>query len=285
MLQYAVLALLAFVVAAAAEPLGAAEARPPEMPYRRGEGDAVIVPVTLNGRGPFDFVLDTGTLLTRVDEALARDLGIRALGEESIVTITGARRAVRSEVERLGFGPHVLDSVAVVCGEFAARMGFDRRVRGLLGQSALSLLSYGIDYKRRRVVFAEPAGGRPARVRLEWREGRPAAVVRAGDDSSLALVLDSGLDHPVLFERADRPLPFALLPLGFRARTYAGASDLRAVEMPWLDLGGVKLRGLTAAVVPDGSAGGRREDGLLPTRLFASVFFHRKAGQIVLEPR
>jgi len=26
-------------------------------------------------------------------------------------------------------------------------------------------------------------------------------------------------------------------------------------------------------------------EAVLPTRLFASVFFHRKAGQIVLEPR
>src|SRR5215510_9417073 len=42
-----------------------------------GPGGAVlVVPVYLNGTGPYDFVLDTGATLTCVDQKLAAQLGL-----------------------------------------------------------------------------------------------------------------------------------------------------------------------------------------------------------------
>jgi aspartyl protease len=272
-------AWLAATVALAAGTAGAVDA----IPFVRGTEDGVVVPVTLEGRGPFPFLLDTAATLTRVDAGLAREAGLAASGRIEVVTVAGARTLARSSA-RLGVGPHVLESVDVLTGGELPRVGVP--IRGVLGQSALARISYGIDYRRRRVVFDEPSGRRLARVPLAWREGRPAAVLRDGDARPLALVLDSGLDEPVLFEKPGHLLPYRDVPgVRYAAATTAGRADLRAVTVPGLDAGPVRLGRFTAAVVADAAAGGRAEDGLLPARLFASVYFDRERGEVALEPR
>jgi hypothetical protein len=55
--------------------------------------------------------------------------------------------------------------------------------------------------------------------------------------------------------------------------------------VPDVRAGAIELGALTAAVAADADAGGRDEDGLLPTRMFASVYFDVAAGEIALEAR
>ena len=256
------------------------------IPFVRGGGGAIVVPVTVEGRGPHPFLLDTGSALTRIEPGLARELALPEGDAAEVVTVAGRRMASRSRLGRLTLGPHVLEGVAVLTGAALPLPDVGVTIRGVLGQSVLARISYGVDYQRQRVVFTPPSGGRLARVPLAWREGRPAAVVRDEDARPLALVLDSGLDQPVLFEKPGRRVPYPeVRGLRYAASTSAGRADLRAVAVPGLALGSLRLRGLTAAVVEDAAAGGREEDGLLPARLFAAVYFDRQAGEIVLEAR
>ena len=255
------------------------------IPFVRGGGDAIVVPVEIEGRGPLPFLLDTGTAVTRVDAELAREMALPCVGSTDVVTLAGRQAVGRYRASQLAVGPHVLERVDVLAGPALGLPHVGATIRGVLGQSALARISYGIDYRRRRIVFRRPSGDRLARVPLAWREGRPAAVARDGD-ALLALVLDSGLDQPVLFEKAGRRVAYPdVRGLRYAASTSAGRADLRAVTMPGLDLGTLRLRGLRAAVVDDAAAGGREEDGLLPARLFAAVYFDRAAAEIVLTPR
>jgi predicted aspartyl protease len=273
---------LAAIVALAAGPALGADA----IPFARGSGDAIVVPVTIDGQGPFPFLLDTGTAQTRLDHSLAKELALPTSGSVEVVTMAGRRRVARSRIARLTLGHRALEAVDVLTGADVRMPEVGVPIRGVLGQSALARISYGIDYRGGRVVFREPAGHRLSRVPLAWREGRPAAVVHDPDARALALVLDTGLDQPVLFEKPGRPLPYRdVRGMRYAAATSAGNADLRAVSVPTLDLGSMRLRSFTAAVVADAAAGGREEDGLLPARLFSSVYFDREAGQIVLEPR
>jgi predicted aspartyl protease len=273
---------LAAIVTLAAGPALGADA----IPFVRGSGDAIVVPVTIEGQGPFPFLLDTGTALTRLDHSLARELALPTSGSVEVVTVAGRRRVARSRITRLTLGHHVLEAVDALTGADLPMPDVGVTIRGMLGQSALARISYGIDYRGRCVFFREPAGPRLSRVPLAWREGRPAAVVHDPDARALALVLDTGLDQPVLFEKAGRPLRYRdVRGMRYAAATSAGNADLRAVSVPTLDLGSMRLRSITAAVVADAAAGGREEDGLLPASLFSSVYFDREAGQIVLEPR
>jgi hypothetical protein len=64
-------------------PLGAAEVKPPEppkafqVPYRLSATQHVIVRAKINGKGPYNFLLDTGAPTLYVSTALCRQLGIK----------------------------------------------------------------------------------------------------------------------------------------------------------------------------------------------------------------
>src|SRR5215469_12858534 len=54
----------------------AEEAAPRTVPFQLVRGFAVVVPVTVNGHGPYDFMLDTGTTVTAVDRELSEELAL-----------------------------------------------------------------------------------------------------------------------------------------------------------------------------------------------------------------
>src|SRR5262249_6209232 len=58
-----------------------------------------ILPVTIDGRGPFDFVLDTGAHFPVLDPALADELGLQRAAE---IEARGAAGAVTVQTARVG---------------------------------------------------------------------------------------------------------------------------------------------------------------------------------------
>jgi predicted aspartyl protease len=123
-------------------------------------GVALVVPVRVNGAGPFPFVLDTGATLTCIDETLARELALP--DAKGTVALGGGIR---------GIGPMrlvALDSVAL--GDATVRdlrgctvdltamrtAGLD--VRGLLGLNVLREYRLTVDFARRIVRLDDPSG-------------------------------------------------------------------------------------------------------------------------------
>jgi hypothetical protein len=98
--------------------------------------------------------------------------------------------------------------VEVVVAELPAIRSDEPRVRGILGQSALSRLEYTIDHARRRLIVHRPAAARaeemPEPGALQAQPvAAPRPLVEARLDcggASVRLVLDSGVEAPVLFE-------------------------------------------------------------------------------------
>ncbi len=63
---------------------------------KQGDNDAtlVTVPVTIQGQGPFNFVIDTGASVSLIDQPIARQLGLAAAGApQSIAGIGGVSQA------------------------------------------------------------------------------------------------------------------------------------------------------------------------------------------------
>lgn len=48
-------------------------------------GSMVIIPVNINGSGPYDIVLDTGSTVTILDGPLFRHLGLKPDGNAEVV--------------------------------------------------------------------------------------------------------------------------------------------------------------------------------------------------------
>jgi predicted aspartyl protease len=107
---------------------------------------------------------------------------------------------------------------------------------------------------------------------------------RAGA-ATLRLVLDSGASDLVLFENGERA---AAVDVERDARpaimtSRAGRRFVRRARIPALKIGDVFVRDVVAALVRlDGEQRSRREDGLLPVRLFSSIQVNSREGLLVL---
>ena len=123
----------------------------------------IYLPVRVNNKGPYWFILDTGSVSNVVDTDLARSLSIKlgnsfetqGAGEK---TITGAIGSdVSLTVSDLELTQPKID-IEPVDGAISAAEG--RRVDGLLGYDLLSRFVVEIDYAAQQLTIAEPGGFR-----------------------------------------------------------------------------------------------------------------------------
>jgi predicted aspartyl protease len=256
-------------------------AAPPEIAYREVWGYGVVVPVQIDGRGPFEFLLDTGTTSTVIRFDLAARLGVAAATPVAVTTATGRRTATLGRVRTLAFGPSVLEDVEVVVHDMPAVRQGDARIVGILGQSALSRLSFTLDHRRRRIAFG------PAHLPLTPQVGRVGErpVLRADlacdGGGAVRLALDSGIGGLLLYDTPGTPPVTATHWV--TAETNAGTQALRGGQLDALCVGALRLRQVGVAVGEGGAPHPPGEDGLLPTSLFARVHFDGPAGTIGLE--
>ena len=251
-----------------------------EFRYREGHAGAVIVPVHVQGVGPFDFLLDTGADTTVVHPDLATRARLVPTARIELITVAGTMLVPQAaaDVSLAGLSLGRLD--LLIHGLLAAR-AHDPAVMGILGRDALRATPFAIDHQRRRITL----GGPPPADAMPYEESDGRPVVQAHlrcTGPPLRLALDSGASGLILFEAAD-PLPI-VTDGGVRAETNAGTTWLRTGRLEALCVGRARLSGLPVAVL-DRPAPARGEDGLLPTRLFARIHFDPRLKTVKLEPR
>jgi predicted aspartyl protease len=114
----------------------------------------VLVPVRVNGRGPYDFVLDTGASSSTISQSLSRRLRLPRTGQTAHVRgVAGDTVVPVVEVGRWTLGGQRLhgDDLPVLDlgGDFGAG-----QVNGLLGSDELRRFgAVRLDYKNRRLVL------------------------------------------------------------------------------------------------------------------------------------
>jgi predicted aspartyl protease len=137
----------------------AADARPGEIAFRLAEPNdtAIIIPVTIDGKGPYDFVLDTGATLTCVGESLARELALQeprgVLGRGATIGGSGNMRLVQIDSLRIGEIEATNVMACAVDLSNVRQLGLD--VRGLLGLNVLKNFRVTLDFER-KVMRLDP---------------------------------------------------------------------------------------------------------------------------------
>jgi predicted aspartyl protease len=252
------------------------------IPARVVGGRFMVVPVAVDGTGPYPFLLDTGGTSTIVDETLAARLRLPRLGQAVAETATAARFAdlVRATLTLGGLERRDGD---VISAPLDAVHALDPDIRGVVGQDLLRGANWWFDYRGRALV--EDAQGALAdsmlgkRMAVHWTADRPAVDASLADGRALRLILDSGAGAALLFRE-----PAAMRDGGATVRlsTHQGQTTVPVVSVGPLRLGDVVLARLDVALVGPAS---RPEDGLLPTGLFDAVYFDNRAGTVVLNPR
>lgn len=112
----------------------------------------VLVPVTINGRGPFRFIVDTGANHSTITPELAQLLGLKAGTEAPVLLqgITGSASVSYVSVDRLQAGDLTIESPMLPIVWAPIMAGAD----GILGAAGLSDKSLVIDFRRNRVAIA-----------------------------------------------------------------------------------------------------------------------------------
>jgi hypothetical protein len=220
----------------------------------------VYVPVTLNGKGPYRFIFDTGGENV-VDPAVAAEVGALGRGE---LQGGGAGSATQSlslaKVGSLGVGDAVVKdqmfAVAPVRQGFGVAAG--ERVDGLIGFEVLARFVTTFDYGGRKVVLALPgrarrAGGEPIPFVFADRQPQFACALNkvAGQ-----CTLDTGARDSVGFYGpfvAAHPSVKAskLTAVGVDGFGFGGASFGRLGRIKSLQMGGLTVADLVADYTAD----------------------------------
>jgi hypothetical protein len=204
----------------------------------------IVLNVTVNGSGPYRFLLDTGTSRSILSARLARDLGAPVVAKTEVASNAGTEWRLVVRLASLSVAGARVDQVLAPVLPDARLDEIGRGVVGVLGQDFLSAFNYTLDYRRGRLTWDQPLTcGAESATPLVPADGRFVMRVDADGAAPLRLVPDSGTDAPILFT-AGRPRV--------------------------LRVGGVALKNLDVVHVD------RRDpdaDGLLPLHHFSSVSF------------
>jgi predicted aspartyl protease len=121
-------------------------------PTTRDHIGRVVVPVMINGRGPFRFVVDTGASHSTISPTAATALGLTPDTVPSIVLngITGSTSVSAVTVDKLETGALLLERTAMPVVWAPVLAGAD----GILGAASLTSQSLLVDFQHNKVVIA-----------------------------------------------------------------------------------------------------------------------------------
>jgi Aspartyl protease len=193
------------------------------------------VMVTINGKGPFRFVIDTGTggdaLVTR---ELAAELGLPTVGRTTLSDPSGqgSRKVPIVLLESLEFAGVRFPNVRAVSYPFFAEAG---TCQGLLGFTLFRDYLLTLDFPNRVVSLAvgslTPDGGKSV-LPFRMPEGVPIAYLKVGGLDPVEAQLDSGGGGLMLPEKLAAQLKYDIAPVVFASgRSVSTQFQMKAAKL------------------------------------------------------
>jgi predicted aspartyl protease len=253
-------------------------------------GYLIVIPVTVNGAGPYEFLLDTGTNTTLVSIEFARELRLRPIDRIELVTVAGSQIVPRARLESVAIGAKSATNLEALISDLREVRAVKPEICGVLGMNFLAQFNYLINYRERRIEFEDDAELENSlsgeRLPLECHEGRAIVSARSAKSRRWRLALDSGIPNLLLFGADGRDLKLDWTqgqPQRLLARTDQGSQTVWQKRLRSFNVGGANFYDLPVAVMELNVAGeGRVEDGLLPTSLFQQVYFNHRKNFVIL---
>ncbi len=268
-----VLGLIAAMVVLLSTQVGAED-----VPFRLAQESFVIVPVLVNGQGPYDFLLDTGSTTSVVDKKLSAELGLKPLQQTVIRTATGAEQVAIARVHQIDLGSQSTRTVLVLCSDMDGIQSLAGNIRGILGFNFLSRFRYTLDYRGKALRFVASVAVGGTRVPFD-PSGRSIVL----ETDRLRLLLDTGATGVFLFDADGLDVEIQARAAS-RVSTSTGLRVTRSGILRRLDIGDESFERVPVTLVPQ-SGLEERADGLVPGTLFDSIHFDHENGFIVLNPK
>ena len=270
--------------------------------FRLIQRSRIIVPVTINRTGPYEFLVDTGTRFTMVDPSLAAELHLKGKGSAEVVGLGFSTHASFAYLDLLEVGSHSVENGPVELQDLQSVQAADLHFRGILGGDFLGHFDVLMDYAHRmlclddtKVVQAAVKGGHialvtpsqtPDEVPLTTLLIIPVHLSGFGT-RQLLLVLDSGANASFLFNHAMN-LTLGLHETGRRDGYSADGvkREFSILPLQSMQIGSLSLQQVSFAVPAESGENAltSKEDGLLATVLFRRVFISYADRFVVLDP-
>jgi aspartyl protease len=293
-----------FVLAATIVPALPAEQHCPgnvaSVPLHLTNRHQMIVALSVNHSGPYNFLLDTGNQITMVDPSLAADLHLNTQGSAVVAGFGFHADASVTQLDLLEVGSYAVANPKVVVFDIQNPHSVDLHFRGVLGEDFLGQFDMMIDndhnllclddssamltdVKGPHIALLAPtraANGMPALMSL-------IILARLSNgERPVRLKLDSGTDVSFLFST------YRYLPLGLLRSTSVLGGGLDGALHPYatiplqnLQIGPLEIPRVFFFTFADSKKdSGLTSDGILSTRLFRRVFISHAHHFAVLDP-
>ena len=164
-------------------------------------GDRMTVDVSVGEKGPYRFLVDTGSERTVISRQLAERLSLAGGRNTVLHSVLGANSVATVDIPRLQVSNSVISVIDAPALE-ASNIGAD----GLLGLDGLRSKRVIFDFKnqtmsitpgRQRVERAEPSDGETIVVRAKSRQGRLIFTQARVDGQDVAVIIDTGSQFTV----------------------------------------------------------------------------------------
>lgn len=108
------------------------------------------LPVSIEGVGPFDFMVDTGSQATAVTEAVNQRIDLRTAGKGVVVGMASRREVELVELDGLKFGSRTIDGLTAPVLE-RSHVGAD----GIIGLDSLQDMRVLFDFRNETIAVAD----------------------------------------------------------------------------------------------------------------------------------
>ena len=265
--------------------------------FTTAEQFLVVVPVSINGAGPFNFLLDTGATNSDIDRELADQLSLPTVGEDEVIGIQGNVRLSIVHAQSISVAGRTVRDLNL--NVLSRSNGLPPKVSGILGEDFLSNFDLLIDNQHHIVLLQQGLGpmsdmfeGERVPIQLEWSmDGHYVnhTLIVTGYSSDLgkkaiSLLLDSGANYLYLFG-GEQSLGGGATQRECVAATLSDPSNRFPVftkVLPQLRFGNKNVSNLTA--VAQLRTTGAYTEGLMPTSAFRSIFISHSQKFVILDP-
>ncbi len=211
--------------------------------------ERMTVPVTIAGKGPYRFMIDTGSQSTALAHQILPDLNLTPHGTATLVAMGSSAQVETVELDGLEFANRRFNGLIAPLLD-AQNIGAD----GILGLDSLQDLRVVIDFRddRMQVADARELGGNNGYeivVRARRKLGQMIITDATVDGVRTAVIIDTGAQHTLgnmaLWKRLRQRQGYTLTSTDVH-----GAEMISHVSL----VGKLKIGGLTLANVPVGYA-------------------------------
>jgi hypothetical protein len=268
---------------------------------RHINGYQMLVQVSTNHSDPSDFLLDTGTQVTILDQSLAKNLNLKAQGLATLQGIGFQNFTSIAHVDELAVGANTVSDLRVLVSNLASMKSSGLHIKGILGEDFLRRFDMLID-NTRSLLCLDDAGLMRTGMTGQRISLLPTPNTANGDASANSLImsvrllggtqvvrlaLDSGSDAPFLYAPSE-VLAAGAIEGHLRVGRGANGEQQWLVTLPpqEIKIGGDNRSEVSFLTMRNEPKGSRvaAYDGLLPTGLFRSIFVSRSGEFAVLDP-